>query len=129
MALLLPISVAEDREQGGTQADIRALMQKWRVRDGAAASEIGRALSKAFLSNPDAFLNAMSHDSKSWFSWLEGLPEHSFTVTRAGDLPERELLLKKMLAVARSYPPGKSLVTMAKQLEGRLERVQVRQVE
>jgi hypothetical protein len=129
LALILAAGLAGEGEPAVTEADVRALLLKWRARDGAAALEAGHALSKAFLSSPDAFLNAMSHDSKSWFSWLEGLPRHSFTVTRAADVPERDRLLKKMQAAARSYPPGKSLVTMARQLADRLEQVQVRQAD
>jgi hypothetical protein len=122
-------AAAKEGEPAVTEAEIRALLVKWRARGEAAAAEVGLALSRAFLSTPDAFLNAMSHDSKSWFSWLGSLPQHTFTVDRAADLAERELLLKKMLAAARSYPRGKSLVTMARQLEERLEQAQVRQVE
>ena len=124
----LPICavVAGESPPAATQADIRALVQKWRSSDDAAALGAGRALSEAFLSNPDAFLNVMSHDSKAWFSWLDALPRHSFTIARAADLPERELLLEKMRAAAGSYPSGKSLVTLARQMAERLKNVQVK---
>jgi hypothetical protein len=126
LSLSFPMGAAGAAQPAATQADIRALVQKWNGPDRSAAREAGRALSDAFLSNPDALLNVMSHDSKSWFSWLDALPQHSFTVSRSEDLPERELLLEKMRAAVRSYPSGKSLVTLARQLEERLKRVQVR---
>src|SRR5437899_2063158 len=71
-----------------TQSDhLTELMHRWQTRDGGAVSDVSFALSQEFVRRPRAFLVAMSSQREIWRTWLEGLPNDTFTVYVEGRRP------------------------------------------
>lgn len=65
------------------ESSIPRLLERWRVRDGAAGAEVGTELSKSFVQSPKAFLLAMQNDPISFDDWLKGLGQHTFTLYKS----------------------------------------------
>lgn len=59
---------------------VMELVSGWEHRDGEAFWKFGSALSNSFCVHPKAVLGALSVDSANLESWVDRLPDHTFTV-------------------------------------------------
>lgn len=115
-------------------ATLPILMEAWKNGDGAAVFEVGRQLSKAFVSSPHSFLAAMEERGDEFKGWLDGIDTHTFTVHEARDEIEGELyeayykrLKELMLSAADSVKNG-SHAEGAKAITAALHNVEVRRI-
>jgi hypothetical protein len=127
------LKTLEQAAKGGT---IEELLARWRRRDGAAFQEVGSELSKAAAQNPGGFLAAMAQDQDSYRSWLEGLQYHTFTIYESSsDLEDQlyrayyERLRSLIIESVSSYSNDSRLGSLAKEICGALEQIEIREIQ
>lgn len=123
---------ALEERQG--EATMPQLLQRWRVRDGAAVVEVGTELSKAFVTSPLSFLRAMKDDPESYSAWLEGLEHHTFTLFESQGELEDDLYaayyekLKSLMQAAAEQSLESDCRAEAEQLIEALKKTDVRRI-
>lgn len=116
------------------EATMPQLLDRWRVRDGAAVTEIGTDLSKTFVRSPLAFLRAMKSDIESFGTWLDGLGHHTFTLFESQGELEDDLYaayyekLKALMKEAAKQSLGSDYRDLAQRVLDTLNGTTIRRI-
>ena len=110
------------------------LLKRWLNRDGAEFHEAGSELSKIFVESPEAFLKAMSNNTKSFHEWVESMDTHTFTMYEAENDLENTLLeayyekLKALMQKAAEDVVDSQYKTMANAILDKLSCLKIRRI-
>lgn len=116
------------------ETSIPRIVESWKSCDGAAVAEIGSELSKSLAQAPKAFFQAMKTDPESFESWLEGLPQHTFTIYESQSKLDDDLYmayyekLKGLMIKATKSLLNSEFNTEAERVLQSLESVEVSRV-
>ena len=115
---------------------IDKLLDRWQGRDGGAFQEVGYELSEALVKSPREFLSAMRGNQSAFSAWLDGLPEHTFTMYKSRDALEDDLytayyerLRTRMIGAVSAFHVDPDVGGIAMLTSQRLKEVEVRAIQ